>query len=192
MIVTAWIDPEDLELFNRQRDALFPAERNYLSAHVTLFHHIPAAVRQAFITYCAAHLNEVPTLRARVDMPFSLGKGTAYPVECQRLADLRARLRRAFADHLTQQDDRPWNRPHITVQNKVTPEEAKRTVRKLKANFTPQEIRVLGLEFHRYDGGPWTLLERLRFSGDTNLSGTMRNTADDESGTFVEKKEHDR
>ena len=164
MIVTAWIDPEDLELFNRQRAALFPAERNYLSAHVTLFHHIPAAVRQEFMNFCREHFTETPTLPARVGPPFSLGKGAAYPIECQSLTEIRALLRREFADHLTRQDDRPWNKPHITVQNKVSAEEAKKTVRALTEEFTPHDISVRGLEFYRYDGGPWTLLGQLPFS----------------------------
>ena len=164
MIVTAWIDPEDLELFNRQRAALFPAERNYLSAHVTLFHHISSSVRQDFIAYCRDHFTEGSILLALVGPPFSLGKGVAYPVDCQRLAEIRAVLRKEFVAHLTSQDDRPWKRPHITVQNKVSPEEAKRTLSKLSAAYAPREIRIRGLEFHRYDGGPWTLLDRLPFS----------------------------
>ena len=163
MIVTAWIDPKDLELFNRQRAALFPADRNYLSAHVTLFHHIPASVRQDFISFCHELYASTHVLSAWVGPPFSLGKGAAYPVKCRPLAEIRGQLRAEFAAHLTRQDDRPWNKGHITVQNKVSPEEAKRTVHKLSADFTPQDIQVCGLEFFRYDGGPWMLLEQLSF-----------------------------
>ncbi|MGB3800577.1 MAG: 2'-5' RNA ligase family protein [Lewinella sp.] len=167
MIVTAWIDPENLDLFNRLRDGLFPADRNYLSAHVTLFHHIPPAVRQDFITFCRDNFSRTPSLPMRVKPPFLLGRGVAYPVDCQELSDIRARLRRQYAGVLTSQDDRAWNRPHITVQNKVDPREAKQTLSHLKPRFQECTIEVVGLSFHRYDGGPWHLLDRLTFGGST-------------------------
>lgn len=165
MIVTAWIDAIDLDLFNRLRKRLFPTDLNYLSAHVTLFHHIPATVRQDFIDFCRGFSAETPPLSLQVGPPFSLGKGVAYPVTNSQLGSIRERARAAFADQLTSQDDRPWNKPHLTVQNKVTPETAKRTLRELSSDFAPLSITAKGLEFHRYDGGPWKLLERMPFRG---------------------------
>ncbi|WP_116108988.1 2'-5' RNA ligase family protein [Lewinella sp. IMCC34191] len=165
MIVTAWIKPEDLDLFNRLRAALFPKERNYLSAHVTLFHHIPSAVRQEFIADCHDQYSGRPPLTMHVKAPFLLGGGVAYSLECEELSRIRAKLREQFAPVLTAQDDRPWNRPHITVQNKVDPGEAKRTLAHLQPRFEPCTIEARGLSFYRYDGGPWHLLDRRRFAG---------------------------
>ena len=40
IIVTALFGAEDQAWFDRQRKAFFPPERNYLAAHLTLFHHL--------------------------------------------------------------------------------------------------------------------------------------------------------
>ena len=164
MIVTAWIKPSDLKLINNLRESLFPADKNYLPAHLTLFHHIPFTVRQEFIGFCQREMAGIKTFPVRVQPPFNLGHGVAYRVESQTLSNLRARLRESFADHLTAQDDRAWKRPHITVQNKVDPATARHTLTRLQNLDLPDDLRILGLEFNRYDGGPWTLLAQMRFA----------------------------
>ena len=160
MIVTAWIDESDLATFDRLRERFFPAERNHLHAHVTLFHHIGPDDRTDFIDRATDLLAGEQPFSAAVGTPFLLGGGVAYPLEPSGLKRLRAPLRESFSDSLTPQDARPWKRPHITVQNKVKAADAKRLHRHLAARFRPCELRILGLLFHRYDGGPWTELAR--------------------------------
>jgi hypothetical protein len=41
LIVTLLLDPEAQERSDRLRSAHFPAERNHVAAHVTLFHALP-------------------------------------------------------------------------------------------------------------------------------------------------------
>ncbi|CAH1000137.1 hypothetical protein LEM8419_01284 [Neolewinella maritima] len=163
LIVTAWIDPTDLQPFNRLRERFFPPERNYLQAHVTLFHHIPGELIDELLT--AIRVQNLG--RTAVSVPvvgvFSMGRGVAYRLEADALNDIRQPLRQRFADRLTAQDLRPWKRPHITVQNKVRKEEAGRLLRHLQYRFVPCHVRVLGLYVHRYDGGPWTKLAALPF-----------------------------
>lgn len=161
LIVTAWIDPDDLRPFSRLRTRFFPAERNYLDAHLTLFHHIEPDDRQAFMDYARECLADVPAFTAEVLPPFALGGGVAYGVEAKGMRALRQPLRDAFRNRLTAQDARPWKRPHLTVQNKVDPATADRLLRHLTHHFTPCRLRIRGLSFYRYDGGPWHELGNL-------------------------------
>ena len=166
MVVTAWIDADDLDVFNRLRARLFPGELNYLSAHVTLFHHIPAADRQDFIATACASAEELPSLTARVGQPYNLGKGVAYPIECQELSDLRRKLRAKYLTSLSTQDRVENKRFHLTVQNKVSHDEARRTLAQLAEGEVPDTIGLRGISCYRYDGGPWTLLRHCPFGAD--------------------------
>ncbi|HZB50151.1 MAG TPA: 2'-5' RNA ligase family protein, partial [Mycobacteriales bacterium] len=74
----------------------------------------------------------------------------------------RARLAKAFEPYLTAQDRQGW-RPHVTVQNKVTPAEARRTLAGLAAGFAPFEAVGTGLALWAYRGGPWAPLSRHLF-----------------------------
>ena len=161
MIVTAWFHPDDLAPFHELRRRFFPQHRNYLSAHATLFHYIRPHLRVPFVEraqqlFSELDLGEKPTVQ--VLPPFSMGKGVAYRLELEPLQRIRQPLRDAFVDELKEQDARPWRRPHITVQNKVEPEEAKRLLRHLKAHYEPCSLRLLGIRCFRYDYGPWTPL----------------------------------
>ena len=54
-----------------------------------------------------------------------LGEGTALRIESPELEDLHDDLAEALHGLLTPQDQAPW-RPHVTIQNKVEPREARR------------------------------------------------------------------
>ena len=168
-IVTAWVEPDDMLPFHRLRQAFFPGHRNFLSAHVTLFHHLRPGVRDRAIALAqeydwAEQLDlRDGVLSVRVTKVFSMGKGVAYALEPEPLIALRQPLRDTFDGELTSQDARPWKRPHVTVQNKVDPTTAERLHRHLAARFQPCTLRVRGLCFYRYDYGPWTLLEEVGF-----------------------------
>ena len=164
MVVTAWIDSADLQPFTELRRRLFPAERNYLSAHLTLFHQVPAPEREAFVAAAAEEFSTQPSITVDVLPPVSTGRGVAYPVAAAALQAIRAPLRQRFADALGAQDLAPWKRPHITVQNKVDPRVAAETLRELSVQFRPRSIGILGLRYFRYDYGPWTPLGELRFA----------------------------
>ena len=168
MIVTAWAEESDMDMFHRMRQRFFPGHRNYLSAHITLFHHLKPDVRTPAIemarqTDWSQHveLDEQGRFKVGVQNVFSMGKGVAYGLDPAPLIALREPFREAFAERLTSQDARPWKRPHITVQNKVDKSTADRLKRHLAARFSPCFIRIKGLRFWRYDYGPWTLLEEV-------------------------------
>lgn len=164
LIVTAEL-PQDLYSWATQlRSDHFPPERNYLKAHVTLFHALPPSaegeVRDALARMARTHA-PVP---ARVEGVMKLGKGTALQLSSPAMIALWEDLADRFHGMLTPQDEhRP--RLHITVQNKVTIEEAKALQADLAPRVVPRDFAFRGLELHAYKGGPWEFLHRWRFRG---------------------------
>jgi hypothetical protein len=153
IIVTALLGREDFAWADALRRAHFPPERNHLRAHVTLFHHLPpSAERELCDLLRDETLGAHPI--ARLASVVSLGNGVAYRIESPDLADVRARIADRFAPLLMPQDRTGW-RPHITVQNKVKPEEVRALLARLSADFAPRPVVVAGLAAWWYRGGPW-------------------------------------
>ncbi len=94
----------------------------------------------------------------------NLGNGVAYAIASDELQAIREELVEQFHGMLTAQDSARW-RPHITIQNKVDPSEARSLHRTLLEDFRPRPIVIHGLALHRYLGGPWEGLARYPFRG---------------------------
>jgi hypothetical protein len=141
----------------------FPPERNQVPAHLTLFHHIPPSLERELGQRLAAHA-AAPPPQARIAGVIDLGAGTAFRVESEELEDLRHDLAEAFRGMLTPQDRAPW-RPHITIQNKVEPREARRLQERLRATFQPRPLSLKGMASWRYLGGPWEPIRSYVFRG---------------------------
>jgi 2'-5' RNA ligase len=92
-----------------------------------------------------------------------LGRGVAIRLEAPEVGRLRAALSREWDDWLRPQDRQPW-RPHVTVQNKVSPAEARDTLARLSAGFALREARAEGLLLWHYRGGPWEAAGRFPFT----------------------------
>lgn len=153
IIVTALIGGQDFTDLDALRRAHFPAERNHLRAHLTLFHHLPPS--------CADELTHLLRDEARGNDPqarlaglINLGGGVAFRVESPELDGIRARIAERFAPLLMPQDRNPW-RAHITVQNKVKAPEAKALLDSLTGDFRPRALALSGLAAWLYRGGPW-------------------------------------
>jgi hypothetical protein len=95
----------------------------------------------------------------------SLGRGVAVTLASPGLAAIRAALARSFAPWLTPQD-RTKRDLHVTVQNKVTPPEARALLAQLSATVTPERTRAVALGLWRYRGGPWEPVARYAFTGE--------------------------
>ncbi len=154
LVLTLQLDPISAEHFNQLRQQYFPQARNFLSAHVTLFHHLPGSEESGMRATLEEIKREYGPMDVRVSGLRFLGRGAAYCLESASLSALRSRLARQWYPWLTRQD-RGQFQPHITVQNKVDPLEARRTLAVLAASFTPRTIRGVGLDLWRYLGGPW-------------------------------------
>lgn len=159
LVVTLAVDDEAQQRFDRERAALFPPGRTRVGAHVTLFHAVPGELEDDVRADLA---DAGPPFPVRVTEVMALGRGAAYRLESVELSNRHRALQQAWWPHLTKQD-RQGFRPHVTVQNKVTSEVARRTVADLRAAFVPFEITARGWTLWRYDDGPWTHLADVPF-----------------------------
>ncbi len=154
LILTLEIDDLSQEWFDRLRELYFPPERNYLRAHLTMFHKLPGE-REAEIS---ADLREVCRRREPITLSVTglryLGRGVAYELASPELVALRRELAGKWGSWLGAQD-RQGFKPHVTVQNKVYPEQARALREQLLAAFSPFEVGGVGLSLWRYLGGPW-------------------------------------
>jgi hypothetical protein len=163
LIVTATFGADDggwLESLRRQH---FPPERNQVPAHLTLFHHLAPSLERELARRLGT-LTAAPPPPACILGVMDLGRGTAFRVESEELADIRADLAEAFRGMLTPQDQSPW-RPHVTVQNKVERRDAIALQKVLQLSDFPRPLAIRGLASWRYEGGPWTALRDYPFRG---------------------------
>ncbi len=157
LVLTLALAEADQQRFDALRRTHFPADRNHLGAHVTLFHALPgAALDEVGVLVAAAARREA--FDVAVTGVRLLGRGVAYTMASDDLAALHRALLHAvtaaFGDAVTAQD-RQRLAAHVTVQNKVTPERARALHEQLSAGFVPGGVRAVGLVLWRYAGGPW-------------------------------------
>jgi hypothetical protein len=164
IIVTAVMGSEDQRRYNRLRQLHFPPERNFLDAHITLFHHLPPSALPEIKQRLASLAKEFGPPVAQVAGLINLGCGVAYQVESADLMAIRNGLADAFAGMLTPQD-LAQPRLHITIQNKVEPATARITLRELSRDFAPQNLSIIGLAAFHYLGGPWAPIGQWNFRG---------------------------
>lgn len=164
IIITANMGKTDQAWANGLRRAHFPPERNYLNAHITLFHHLPPGHLAEVKTRLSTLAATCPPPPAFLTDVMLLGNGVAFRIESPELLSIRDELADAFHGLLTPQDmARP--RLHITVQNKVEPAVAKALFAELSATFRPRALRISGLSAHHYMGGPWQDIALWSFRG---------------------------
>lgn len=160
--MTLQLDAQSTALFERHRQTFFPPALNQIPAHLTLFHKLPGEDLDAIVRTAARVCPRRP-FPVAISHLMPLGRGVAYAVTSPALNALRASLADAFAPTLTGQDRQRF-RPHITVQNKVAPPEARRTLDLLARTFAPFEATAEGLQLWHYLGGPWSPAGALPFT----------------------------
>lgn len=162
LIVTARLDRVSQTYFNGLREQHFPPERNYLPAHLTMFHALPGDAIEN-VSVLLTHLAEsTPSPHATVSGLRSLGNGVAFTICSPGLERIRREIAAAFEGKLTRQDSQRWS-PHITVQNKVSRESAAGLMAKLQGTVQPWTVSVEALDLWRYDGGPWEIVRGFPF-----------------------------
>lgn len=155
--------PADQAAFERLRRAHYPADRNRVSAHLTLFHHLPPSILPELKQRLAAETRGVAAPAASAAGLIDLGRGVAVRIDSPALAAIRARLAEAFAPLLTPQDRAGW-RGHVTIQNKVTPAQAKATLAALSHGFAPHPVHIAGLASWYYRDTGWEPVGRYKFA----------------------------
>jgi len=164
LIITAEIGASDLAWLDRLRRSYYPADRNQVSAHLTMFRALaPSAEGEARRTLSRLS-TELPPPKAWIEGLMDLGGGVAFRVVSTDLDRIRQELAEAFHGLLSSQDSGGW-RPHVTIQNKVAPREARTVMAGIQAEFRPRPLSISGLGLHRYLGGPWDPLAIYPFRG---------------------------
>src|SRR5688572_17168889 len=161
LIVTLILDQRSFVFFNTVRQQYFPPAINYIDAHLTLFHHLPP--QETFIVEDLQTWSQSqPPIVLEVIEIKSIGRGVAYKIESQELVQLHQTMQQKWKPWLTPQDSQKrW--PHITVQNKVSPELARQSLQTLQASFQPFAATGLGFSLWSYEGGPWKHLKDYPF-----------------------------
>lgn len=144
---------------------MFPPGRTEVGAHVTLFHAVPDGEQERVLADLTELAGRQPFPVAVTEVR-SLGHGAAYALASSELGALHRELQRRWWKTLSKQD-RQGFRAHVTVQNKVSPDVAARTLAELCTGFAPYDVRAVGLRLWRYEGGPWTLLHDVLFAPST-------------------------
>jgi hypothetical protein len=163
LIVTAEIAPRELAWLDQLRRTYYPAERNRLPAHLTMFHALPPSAEGEVRRALSRFGSERPP-QASIEGLMDLGGGVAFRIVSTDLDRIRRELATDFHGLLSAQDAGGW-RPHVTIQNKVAPKDARALITRLDADFRPRPLAISGLGLHRYLGGPWEQLAVYSFRG---------------------------
>lgn len=163
LIVTLQMEAKAAEHFTQLRQKHFPPERNWLDAHITLFHALPVACVDRVVQDAAAVADTTENLSLQVDRVQFLGAGVAYGMTSAKACGIRDTLATRWAELLGRQDANWPGRLHVTVQNKVPHQVARDLHAELVGGFNPYEISAVGLQIWFYVGGPWRPVATLPF-----------------------------
>ncbi len=160
LILTVAMAESDLNYFSSLRQKYFPAERNFLQAHLTLFHALPN--EPALINTVKELCETISAFMIQVKSLVSIGNGVAFKMESFELMQLHKTLQNQWQAFLTNQDKHKlW--PHITIQNKVIATEANELLAALQKDFKSFRVPAEGLQLWEYLNGPWKSVEAFSF-----------------------------
>ncbi len=98
----------------QQRATHFPAERNRVPVHITMFHRLPGEDLPRIAQQATAVLRDRPGFSVNVTGVRSLGRDVVFVVQSAELQQLHAELSRIWDAHLIPQD-RVRFTPHIAI-----------------------------------------------------------------------------
>lgn len=163
-IVTAELPVDLFSWANGLRTQHFPPERNWLKAHVTLFHSFAPSLREELRGMLGQIAAAHPPPRTQLDGLMDLGSGTAIALRSPAMLAIREEIAEHFHGALTAQDAHP-PRLHITIQNKVSSDAARRLQRELRLTPPQHEFQFTGLGLHLYTNPHWEEQQTWRFRG---------------------------
>jgi hypothetical protein len=164
IIITADMGKGDQAWANGLRRVHYPAERNFVDAHITLFHHLPPGHAPEIKSRLAALVKGYPAPSAYLSDVMLLGKAVAFRVDSPELLAMRDELANSFRGLLIPQDQ-ATPKLHITIQNKVESSVAKALHVQLLETFRVRPIAISGLSAFYYRNGPWEHIGRWAFRG---------------------------
>jgi 2'-5' RNA ligase len=163
LLVTAELPADVLGWADALRREHYPPDRNRLRAHVTLFHALPPSVENELLAILGDLARSAPP-SARISGLMKLERGTALAVQSPAMEEFHARIADRMHGLLTVQDNRPL-RLHITVQNKVSPAQARALQATLAAELVPVSFRFRGFGLYAWEEGLWHEIRLVKFRG---------------------------
>lgn len=163
LLITAELPPDIFAWADALRRAHYPPERNRLGAHVTLFHGLPPSAESS-VRGLLGELTKRSAPVARVTGLMDLGRGTAFAVDSPEMAALHGELAERLHGLVQQRDARPL-KLHITVQNKVSPAEARALQAGLACDPPRSNFRFRGLALSHWRDELWRLARLYPFRG---------------------------
>lgn len=163
LLICAELPPAVFAWAEALRRAHYPADRNRLGAHVTLFHGLPPSAGDAVLGLLA-ELSRLPPPDARIAGLMDLAGGTAFTVESPAMVDIHAAMAERLHGLIQQRDAREL-RLHVTIQNKVPPAQARALQADLAASFQPRPFRFRGFGLYGWTGDIWRQTRVFAFRG---------------------------
>ena len=164
LILTLGLDEGSQARFERERKQYFPALLNRIPAHVSLFHALPGEELDTITRQLGELAAGTTAFEVQVHDVMRLGRGVAYAMAAPALDRVHAQLREGWLTWLSRQDQQSF-RPHVVVQNKVTPEAARELFTRLSSGFRPFTVTATSLLLWHYEGGPWRAAGVFPFAG---------------------------
>lgn len=163
LLVTALFDAAGFAWLDGLRRRHYPPERNRVPAHCSMFRQLPPSAAEEVRHRLSAAVRTWRAPRAVITGPILLDQGVALRIDSPEMEDLRAQLAEDFTGLLPMADRDGW-RPHVTIQNKVPPCEARALYHALERDLAPRAVRIAGLAAWRWRGGPWDSFSRHMFA----------------------------
>jgi 2'-5' RNA ligase superfamily len=163
-IVTGELPVDIFSWANGLRTEHFPPERNWLKAHVTLFHSFAPSLRDELPRFLAQLAGEFAAPAAEITGLMDLGGGTALSIRSEGLLAVRQLIADHFWDLLTKQDQ-GGKRLHITIQNKVERKVAQALQADLGPRLLPRRFVFTGIGLHLYRNPHWEPVGMWKFRG---------------------------
>ena len=160
LIVTIMLDKVSHDYFTTLRNTHYPKHCNFLEAHLTFFHRLPANI------FLIDELLKKAAARTIINMEVAgiknMAYGVFYNVDSAELIALHKKIKQSFKPWLITKDRKKLS-PHITIQNKVTAYKASQTTALLTADFSPFTIQGTGFTVWQYCKGPWKFVQHYPF-----------------------------
>jgi len=153
LLVTAELPPDVLGWADALRREHYPPGRMRLGAHVTLFHALPPSAEET-VRRALGDLARSPPPEARISGVMDLDEGTAFAIDSEPLVAIHAEMGERLYGFVQQKDNHRL-RPHITIQNKVRLEDARKLQRQLRASLAPRAFRFRGFGLYKWRDELW-------------------------------------
>ena len=133
LIVICELGQGDFAWLNSMRRKHYPADRNRVPAHLTLFRSLPPSAEEEVRRSLTRSVSG-PRPPAEICGVMDLDSGVAFRVHSPELEATRDELAAEFHGLLSAQDQGRWT-PHVTIQNKVEPRVARALLAQLREGF---------------------------------------------------------